>query len=684
MSILGTLSRRQSSVPSKSLNACSRIANDLPQLITPGDVRESSTRTTRRPGFDAVNTRRQHAPGIEDVFIRSLVAAGQCRQHKADESGRWQRGARGWRQTKDEGMNANGGRRFLSTTLKSRGAAVVAAQDDPDLMPAPEITKEEYKDMVNTYGLPSDMWDKPAFGMQPPTSKKRKQQHPLAPRLVVTPEQESMPPYTERIVLDPEDEKHEFLLERLRRALQEPRGVASHNRLWKKYSVLPTPRLRYMSDDMIRRLFGHLAWVESAHSDVRSRRRYFALLEECIGEQIPLTVVEWSAAMNYAGRAVKNGTDTEVKDAIELWLKMEEAGVKANNVTFNILFYVAVKAGRFALADTIYNELTSRGMELDRYFRVSMIYYAGSKGDGDAVRKAFNDMVNAGEIIDTAIMNCVVLSLIKSGEPSAADHVFRKMKALHESKFGTIGPSDWRGRRKLSKLLNTTGKVLRDERQDHEKSFFGAQFSGDEKREKIQEATPIAPDARTYRLLLRYNTRVSGDLERVRELLNENKERGFHVHGSVYLNIFSAFIIHGGYVHSEWKPSVLESFWREFLEASAAPNAGYWLSSGPEHIQTLHFDTVPPQDDAEAFAGPPGLAEMEEDDHDLNSASEEHKAPYFTLALAITVLRAFDKCVGTQRTLEVWKEIATRWKECGREETVQIEALLERLQIRNL
>jgi pentatricopeptide repeat protein len=581
-------------------------------------------------------------------------------------------------------MNTNGGKRFLSTSLKSRGAAVVAAQEDPDPMPVPEITKEEYKDMVNTYGLPSDMWDQPAFGMQAPKSKQRKQQHPLAPRLVVTPEQESKPPYTERVVLEPKDERHAFLLERLRSALRKHRGTASHNSLWKKYTILPTPRLRYMDDHMIRSLFGHLTWVERVHADARSRRRYFTLLEECIGEQIPLSTIEWSGAMHFAGRAVRHGTDNEVKDAIELWLKMEESGVQADNVTFNILFYVAVKAGRFALADTIYNELMSRDMELDRYFRASMIYYAGSKGDGDAVRKAFNDMVNAGEIIDTAIMNCVILSLIRSGEPSAADHVFRKMKALHESKFGSKSPEDWREQRKLAKLLNITGQNLRAERKEHEQSFFGAQFSGDDKREQIQEATPIAPNVRTYRLLLRYNARVSGDLDRVRELLEENSERGFHVHGSVYLNIFAAFIIHGGYVHSAWKPSVLESYWREFLEASSAPNAGQWLSSGQNTIQMPDSDAAPPQDDAEAFAGPDGLMEMEEDDLGPDTISEEDKAPYFTLALAFTVLRAFHKCIGTQRTLEVWDEIAAKWKECGREETVAIETLLEQLQSRDL
>ena len=185
-------------------------------------------------------------------------------------------------------------------------------------------------------------------------------------------------------------------------------------------------------------------------------------------------------------------------------------------------------------------------------------------------------------------------------------------------------------------------------------------------------------------MLLRYNTRVSGDLDRVRELLEENNERGFHIHGSVYLNIFSAFIIHGGYVHSAWKPSVLESYWRDFLEASSAPNAGQWLSSGRDTIKMPDLDVSPPPDDAEAFAGPDGLMAMEEDDQGPDSIAEEDKAPYITLALAVTVLRAFYKCVGMQRTMEVWNEIASRWKECGREETEHIENLLEELQRRDL
>lgn len=586
---------------------------------------------------------------------------------------------------------------------------MIAAEDETDRKSDLDIMKDEYKDMVNTYGLPKDEV-RPAYGMPGP-NKKREEQHPLAPRLVFTPEQEALAD-TERVVLEPIDDTHADLLDRMYWYLRRHRGTISLNTLWKLYYKLPRPRLRYMDDYMIRAFFSHLTWTEHAHMSPQLRRRYFMLLDQCVGEKIRLTPVEWSAAMHLAGRAARIGTDSEVKDAIELWLEMEQSGVPANRVVFNVLFDVAVKAGRYALADTIINELKSRGLELDRYFRMNMIYYAGVRGDGDAVRKAFNDMVNAGEIIDTAVMNCVILSFIRSGEPAAAEHVFLKMNALHASKlFSAKGPTDWRKRRRLASLLNKTGQRLREERERHESSFFGAQFSGDARREQIQEASPVAPDALTYRLLIRYHTRGSGDLDRVQELLAEKKERGFHVHGSVYLTIFSAFIIHGGYAHSAWTPKVLESFWKEFLEATSAPNAIDSPIPNKEATETPPVDVapesdalgpLPPSPDAseslpdskkttqtppvageaevkhlDPFDGPQGLLEIEDEEPGVSALSEEHRAPYFTFGLAVTVLRAFHKCMGTPRMLEVWDEMKVRWKDCGTEDMTKIESKIE-------
>ena len=178
MSILGTLSRRQSSVPSKSINTCSRIAYDLSySALSSTDGTERKRRSTRRPGFDAAHTRtaRHTGPGLEDVFIRSLVAAGHCRQHRADEPSRQQRGTRGWRHPKDQELNTYGSRRYSSKSVEGLGNAKTDPPNSKkaEHIPFPEITKDEYKDMVNTYGLPSDMWDQTAFGMQNKSNKRR-------------------------------------------------------------------------------------------------------------------------------------------------------------------------------------------------------------------------------------------------------------------------------------------------------------------------------------------------------------------------------------------------------------------------------------------------------------------------------------------------------------------------------
>jgi pentatricopeptide repeat protein len=371
-----------------------------------------------------------------------------------------------------------------------------------------------------------------------------------------------------------------------------------------------------------------------------------------------------------------------------MWLRMEEAGVPANHVTFNILFYSAVKAGRFALADTIHNELLARNMELDRYFRISMIYYAGARGNGDGVRKAFNDMVNAGETIDVMVMNCVIRSLIHAGEAPAAEHVFEKMKEMHVTKFGTKGPNDWQNQRKLAKLLNETGKRLRKERELHESSFFGSVFANNDRREAIQRATPIAPTARTYRTLLRYHCRVSGDMDRIMELLAESRDAGFPMHGSVYLDLFVGFHTHGGYAFTAWKPSTLEAFWQDLLTEIDKP-----LTYHPPTPTST--DTDPDQPDANtpaeaeaeeeadsaSFSGLEALEALEtssplEEDDEFHEVWEEDKAPYFTCSMAVVATLAFHRCCGRRRMLAVWAEVQGRWRDMRVEDRQRVEDVL--------
>ena len=59
--------------------------------------------------------------------------------------------------------------------------------------------------------------------------------------------------------------------------------------------------------------------------------------------------------------------------------------------------------------------------------------------------------------------------------------------------------------------------------------------------------------------------------------------------------------------------------------------------------------------------------------------SEEDRAPYFTRSLAHGVLRAFYKCAGRKKMLEVWTEIQSRWTEMDADDERTVQQLVEKL-----
>ena len=118
--------------------------------------------------------------------------------------------------------------------------------------------------------------------------------------------------------------------------------------------------------------------------------RYLSVVDDMKGTAIPLSTYEWTSALSFASRYVARSTVVEVESALHMWREMEHvAGVKGNDATFNVLFDVACKAGKFTLAEMIYKEMRARGFEFTRYHHVSQIHYYGLKGDGDGARAAY-------------------------------------------------------------------------------------------------------------------------------------------------------------------------------------------------------------------------------------------------------------------------------------------------------
>lgn len=618
-------------------------------------------------GADVSGTRADRS--FEDLFIHSLVAAGSCRQHRKENGSCRSTKGTSFTRLERKSLNATQ-KRWLSSQPPKKNSAAAAAE----LPSLPEISNDEYKELVNTY---------PEFEDKRELQRHEKSHYPLAPRLVMTPFEELSLTPGSREVLSPEDDQHAAELKRFTYHLWKPLGHISHEKLWNMYQNLRSPRPRYLDDATFARFFRQLSWIMFKDSEV-TMRRYFALLNECIGERVCLSRAIWNDAIHFAGRWLRHATSNEVKVAVETWMRMENAGYQADKVTFNILFGVAVRAGRYALADTIYAELRARDLTIDRYFRASMIHYAGVKRDGDGVRQAFRDLVDAGEVVDTAVMNCVILSLIRSGEPAAAENVFYRMKALHEQKFGVAALRDWRKARELAQILNRTGRQLRKQKEHHEASFFGGAFSADEQRERIQKVTPIAPNASTYALLIKHHAYTSGNLDEIRALLEEMTQNDHHVHGSVYVHLLRGFWTHGGYAFSAWSRKSLEEFWTEILNASMPSLAT------PEIVKPAETTHSSQEEDSSDMLG----AMLHDHHANSNHATKEQdlseepddvdhgeleRPTYFAKGLAMAAVHAFYKCTGTKRMLEVWDVILTRWKDAPAEERERVQEAVDRM-----
>jgi pentatricopeptide repeat protein len=378
------------------------------------------------------------------------------------------------------------------------------------------------------------------------------------------------------------------------------------------YKRLPAPGVVYLSDKTIRSLLHHLSVVERATQV--SMQRFLSILDDMKNSHIHITRAEWTSAIYFAGRFMGKVSADELQSALYLWRDMEKrAGVRGGRVTLNVLFDVAVKAGKFTLADTFLKEMLARKLTLHRHFRVSLLYYYGVLQDGDAVRKTYQELVTSGDVVDTVVMNAVIAALIRAGEPAAAEHVFERMKRLHASKTAkhqNNAPQNWRERRKLG--LHLTYKSLKLPEPVHK-----------EKRTEIQEVAPIAPDSRTYGLIIRHFAATVGNIDRVTELLEEMRHNETPIDGTIFIVVLYGFNSFGGVRYTSWTRDKLEQIWVQFLKSVKDGVQRTWLSS----------------------------------------------------MSVIVALKAFMKCTDAERTLKAWEEVSQVWEPNSKEKEDVIRVL---------
>ncbi|KAI0455085.1 hypothetical protein F5B21DRAFT_472838 [Xylaria acuta] len=338
-------------------------------------------------------------------------------------------------------------------------------------------------------------------------------------------------------------------------------GHVSLDTIWDLYQALPEPRPTHISTRARHLLMSALASGE--HKDQKSMLRYFAVVADIKNSGFALTTFQWNWAIAFATRYVATTTVVEVEAALQLWRSMEkEANVKGNEVTFNILFDCASKAGKFALAEMIYQEMARRRYAFNRYHHVSLIHFFGLKQDSSGVRAAYREMAEAGEMVDTVVCNCLIASFIRCGEDQSAEHVYEKMKASNKN-LRVLPHRDYTMAKAITKVLQMFARV-------------GHKYPS--MRSTFQKSVLLSPDLHTYRILINHYGVHLGDLSKVAQFLDEMKASMVPLNGVIFLALFKSFAAHGGPV-SDWSPQKLDSVWQAFLDAVDAGADGLYIST---------------------------------------------------------------------------------------------------------
>lgn len=467
------------------------------------------------------------------------------------------------------------------------------------------LRKEELKDLVDIYSV-----------SRPEGSEGTKTQD--------NDDQQSERLWEDERQFEPADEQNAAIVNGLKDLLTD--RDADHIEVYNTYRSLSSPGSSQLPRRTLDQLLDHLMSVE--HKTEAAMLRYLSIVEDTKSVGRPLRIRHWNSAIAFTGQCFWKVSDTQVESAMNIWREMEQrADVKSNAVTLNILFDIATKARKFLLAEMIHEEMQKRDIELDRYFYTSLIYHHGLRRDGNKVRKAYSELVDAGEIVDTAVINCVIASLLLCGEATAAEYTFEKQKQLHGFKVSApLPPTHWRDRRRTGRDLSERARRRRRERAEetldgpftpNQDSHTEAALNTDDgvnavvldsSEQTLDLQTSVAPDLQTYAVLIGYHAVNNGDIDRVASLVEEMEEFNITLHGTIFMHLFKGFYAHGGTLYSQWTIRRLENTWLSYLAA---------VDDGSGRV----------------FVSP---------------------------SAAITIAKAFMKCEGPGRAADAWLELRPR------------------------
>ena len=502
--------------------------------------------------------------------------------------------------------------------------------------------------------------------------------------------------------------------------------------IFKAYKQIPRPGVSYLSENSRGRLLHRFAGPPKRR--YIDARRYLAVFQDMNDAELHMSSSLWTTAIYLTGRCSGRTSRADLKSAINIWRQMEhEADIPSTSVTFNVLFDIAIKSGQHMVADSLLEEMEKRGIEFSRCGKVTQIYLYGLRQDAAGIYRAYNNLVQTGEIVDTVVLNCVMASLIRAGEYEAAKKMYDRMKDVHQKSLShapghkflsgnTPLPTNFSTYRKASKRF---GRLLGA-------SAYLSKTHPDHHR-TLQGVVPLTPDSRTFHVFLSHHSHQSGDLESFMSIVND-MENTFSLppQGMVYIFLFEGFARHGGTKQNIWTYERLKKAWSSFLRAlheskereasdrrtklrrqkmewdnpsmkAKGPQANTSAEVPQEKLPSFRFSSIDTsqRNDGENVNVSKEKREMEDDlelddgrghggskDHTPNSNpddvldfAESDHGVYLGRRIVIACLRAFAVCGGRNATLEVWAKIHRLWKLERRkvQDIIEVKAILNKL-----
>ena len=474
----------------------------------------------------------QDKPLMDNSFINALIQAGTCHRHKTFFS---------------QSVPPTS---FFKFNKSGRTSPAVCIQSARHLHDSPAsyeprsskkgLTRDEYMGLIDYYREPYTTQACSVRSNEGGTPK-------LAPPARSTVENHSKSETEADPIPHPAQDstkdEHAAIVELLR-VLRKDYTEQKH--IFDAYSALPFPGVTRLDDESRRLLLRRMSQVEVKSS--KSMIRYLSVVDDMKSANIEIIEAEWNSAIAFAGRCYQQVTAVELEAALRIWKEMEEeAGVRSGPVTFSILFDIATKAGKYVLAEMILKEMSSRNICLNRFAHVGLIYYYGVKQDGQGVRKAYRELVEAGHVVDCVVMDCVVASFLRARELPAAEMVYERRKKLFPQIGATEVPiMNWRQTRELGKVLDKAKRVWAEDRQ---------------KLQQIQAEQYLGPHPRMYMSFIEYHVSVSGELRQVTRMLDEMQSFGIPMNGRMFTKIFKGFAYNGGVRYTSWTRARLEHVW---------------------------------------------------------------------------------------------------------------------------